>query len=525
MKLDKNEFFRQATLRICSSLDIAKAMLSCLSYIQAFVPASELALSLLEPKAGIFRNLATVTDAGSKRPFPPISLSREVIRRMESDELVFRQVKVVNDAEQDVMATVLHPYLDLSNTSFLGVMLVIEGERLGSLDLIAEGKGRFTKAHADLISLLREPFSIALSNALRYEEVVKLKEIVDAENRELNREMSHVSEDEIVGAEWGLKHVMEMVRQVAPLASPVMLLGETGVGKEVIANAIHYSSSRRSAPFVKVNCGAIPESLLDSELFGHEVGAFTGAAVQRKGRFERADKGTIFLDEIGELPLQAQVRLLRVLQNKEIERVGGGKTIPVDVRVIAATHRNMEEMVRTGSFREDIWYRLNVFPVTIPPLRHRKEDIPALVHHMLGKKSKELKFYPPPSISSKGMELLKSYAWPGNVRELENMIERGLIRIRSSGESKPFIFDNFDFPASTDGEDEALSEGGLALPTMNAAMSRLIRRALRLAGGRIFGLGGAADLLGMNPNTLRGRMRKLDIRLEKRAIVHHVGSD
>ena len=404
------------------------------------------------------------------------------------------------------------------------IIALLENECLGSLGLLAKGKGKFTKAHARLISLLREPFSIALSNALRYEEVVKLKEMVDAENRELNRELHHVSADEIIGTEWGLRHVMEMVRQVAPSASPVLLLGETGVGKEVIANAIHYSSLRRNAPFVKVNCGAIPDSLLDSELFGHERGAFTGAIIQRKGYFERADKGTIFLDEIGELPLQAQVKLLRVLQSKEIERVGGAKTIPVDVRVIAATHRNMEEMVRTGSFREDIWYRLNVFPITIPPLRHRKEDIPALVHHFLAKKSKELKFYPPPSISAEVMALLKSYPWPGNVRELENMIERELIGIRSRSEEKLFIFENFDFPTTTRDVEGTPPASAFPVPTMNEAMSRHIRRVLQLTGGRLFGPGGAADILDMNPNTLRGRMRKLGIRFERRTVVRHGGS-
>ena len=223
-----------------------------------------------------------------------------------------------------------------------------------------------------------------------------------------------------------------------------MLLGETGVGKEVVANAIHYTSSRRGGPFIKVNCGAIPDNLLDSELFGHERGAFTGAIAQKRGRFERADKGSIFLDEIGELPLQAQVRLLRVLQHKEIERVGGTKTIPVDVRIIAATHRNMEEMVRSGAFREDLWFRLDVFPITIPPLRRRKEDIPALVHHFIERKSKDLKIYPAPSVSAEEVERLKAYHWPGNIRELENLIERELIHKRGKGKSGRLTFEHFE---------------------------------------------------------------------------------
>ena len=210
------------------------------------------------------------------------------------------------------------------------------------------------------------------------------------DNRYLYDELRSVSGDEIIGSDFGLKTVMEMVRQVAPLDSPVLLLGETGTGKEVIANAIHYSSPRKDGPFIKVNCGAIPETLLDSELFGHEKGAFTGAISQKRGRFERADKGTIFLDEIGELPLQAQVRLLSVLQTREIERVGGTSPIPVDIRIISATHRDLEEMIASRRFREDLWFRLNVFPITIPPLRQRREDIPALLHHLMERKSREL---------------------------------------------------------------------------------------------------------------------------------------
>jgi len=211
------------------------------------------------------------------------------------------------------------------------------------------------------------------------------------------------------------------------------LLGETGTGKEVFANAIHYSSPRKNGPFIKVNCGAIPETLLDSELFGHEKGAFTGAVSQKRGRFERANKGTIFLDEIGELPAPAQVRLLRVLQTKEIERVGGATSIPVDVRIISATNRNLQEMIASGRFREDLWFRLNVFPIMIPPLRQRREDIPALVHHLIERKSKELKLTGRPVLAPGAIDRLMAHEWPGNVRELENMIERSLIQHRGAG--------------------------------------------------------------------------------------------
>jgi transcriptional regulator with GAF, ATPase, and Fis domain len=303
---------------------------------------------------------------------------------------------------------------------------------------------------------------------------------------------------------------MEMVRQVAPINTPVMLLGESGVGKEVIANAIHFLSRRKNAPLVRVNCGAIPGNLLDSELFGHQKGAFTGAIESRKGRFERADKGSIFLDEIGELSLQAQVRLLRVIQNNEIERVGGKSTIPIDVRIIAATHRNLEEMIASGQFREDLWYRLNTFPIMIPPLRQRKEDIPALVHYFLERKSKDLMIHTLPVITTSDMERLKDYSWPGNVRELENLIERALIKNRGRKESEPLRFDHFTFSEKNGGIHE-LPAVDLNMLTLDEAMSQHIKRALQLSGGKISGYNGAAQLLGINPNTLRSRMRKLRI--------------
>ena len=249
------------------------------------------------------------------------------------------------------------------------------------------------------------------------------------DNRYLHRELLRISGDEIIGEDFGLKNVMEMVRKVAPLESPVLLLGETGVGKGLIASAVHYLSRRSKGPFIVVNSGAIPETLIDSELFGHEKGVFTGAIEQKRGRFERADHGTIFLDEIGELPPQAQVRMLRVLQEKVIERVGGSRPISVDIRIIAATHRNLEEMIRSNRFRQDLLFRINVFPITVPPLRDRKEDIPSLVHYFIRKKTRELKLNsvgPAPG----AMDRLLAYSSPGNLRELENVIEREMILSR-----------------------------------------------------------------------------------------------
>ena len=510
MESDRNEFFRQATLRICSSLDIEKALFNFLQYIRLYIPASKAALTVFDPSTGTLINVVIVDHAAKKKSLPPIQLTREAILEIESF-MRHGDIRIVERGAHSALVKVLRPHIDLSNYSALIMELTVEGKLLGTFSVWAEGEARFTQAHVDLISLLREPFSIAMSNVLRYEEVVKLKDILDAENRQLNRELQRrFSGDEIIGAEFGLRKTMEMVQQVAPLDSPVILLGETGVGKEVIANAIHATSSRNEGPLITVNCGAIPENLLDSELFGHEIGAFTGAIAQKRGHFERADGGTVFLDEIGELPPQAQVRLLRVLQHKKIERVGGTKTIAVDVRIIAATHRDLEELVRTGAFREDLWFRINVFPIVIPPLRDRKEDIPALVHHFIEKKSKELKIYPPPLVPIEEVERLKAYHWPGNVRELENLVERELIHNRGKGSGGRLQFEHLEIPTKAE---EAVVEQpkGRKLLKLDEVDSLHIRQALEISRGRISGPTGAAQLLGINPSTLRNRMIKLGI--------------
>jgi transcriptional regulator with GAF, ATPase, and Fis domain len=376
---------------------------------------------------------------------------------------------------------------------------------MGVLVLRATGQGRYSDAHAKLLAMLRDPFAVAMSNTLRHAEVLKLKDMLADDNRYLIRELRQLAGDEIVGAETGLKNVMDMVQQAAPRDNPVLLLGETGVGKELIASAIHYSSPRKEGPFIKVNSGAIPEGLIDSELFGHEKGAFTGAVAQKRGRFERAQGGTIFLDEIGDLPMPAQTRLLRVVQQKELERVGGAKTIQVDVRIIAATHRNLEQMVGNNKFREDLWYRLNVFPIIIPPLRQRKADIPALVAHFLRRKSRELNFRNIPPLAPGTIDRLMDYPWKGNVRELENMVERNLIQY-SGGLLK---FDHFVFPQAAD--IPPLASTGAKILKLDELDARHIQLVLEETRGRINGPEGAAELLGIHPNTLRARMNKLGI--------------
>ena len=332
----------------------------------------------------------------------------------------------------------------------------------------------------------------------------------------------------IVGADKGLRLVMERVQLVAQSDVPVLILGETGTGKEVVSRAIHTRSARHSAPFIRVNCGAIPPELIDSQLFGHEKGSFTGASDTRQGWFERADKGTLFLDEIGELPLPAQVRLLRVLQDGFIERVGGHQPIRVDVRIVAATHRDLAAMVKAGTFREDLWYRINIFPILLPRLRERTEDIPALASHFAHRAANRfgLAHVEP---TSADLHLLMNYPWPGNIRELGAVIDRAAILgngqrlevakaigfqvtpvMSSISTSAPTMYEVVPDPPAAALAPSPSAESGPLL-TLDAAMKQHIERALVATRGKVEGKRGTAALLGINPHTLRARMRKLGI--------------
>jgi transcriptional regulator with GAF, ATPase, and Fis domain len=509
MEIDENDFFRRATMQILSSLEIEVAMWRSVQFLRDFIPVDRMFLHLYERGLGAMRTIAVATPSQGKKIDRLTPLPKEVRTRVEERH---PHVMIMNHPELEPLGKTMFQYLGDLDSSGLVLHLDVERERLGALSLVAKGQGRFTEEHARLMSLLNEPFAIAFSNALKHQEVLKLKDLLADDNRYLHRELFHLSGDEIVGADFGLKGVMGQARQVASLNSPVLLLGETGVGKDIIANAIHYSSPRKDGPFVKVNCGAIPETLLDSELFGHEKGAFTGAISQKRGRFERADHGTILLDEIGELPPQAQVRMLRVLQDKEIERVGGTSPITLDLRLIAATNRSLEEMVKEKKFREDLWFRLNVFPIRLPPLRERKEDIPALVRHFVERKSRELKLAASPPLARGAIDQLLAYHWPGNVRELENVVERALIL--SKGE--PLTFDDLIGGKSGDRPPVALEPQSQPLK-LDEVVSLHIERVLERTKGKVHGKGGAAEVLGINPSTLRNRMNQLGIPYGRRA--------
>jgi formate hydrogenlyase transcriptional activator len=515
--INENDFFRQATLLICSSLKVDTALKRLMVYLQEFMPVSGVAMGTYDPEMNVARVLSVIWPPSWKKPPDTISFSRELSAYMCDNWRGEPQIKVSNDIEDEdpaIRPMILNLFPE--DSSRIHMDLELETERLGVLTLFAEGKQRYTQEHSRLIALLHDPLAVAISNILQYREITRLRDLLTDDNRYLRRELRAISGDHIVGADFGLRHVMQMVRQVSSLNSPVLLLGETGVGKEVVANAVHEGSGRNDKPFVKVNCGAIPEGLIDSELFGHEKGAFTGAVSLKRGRFERAHTGTIFLDEIGELPWAAQVRLLRVLQQHEVERVGGSDPIPVDVRIISATHRNLEAMVRAGTFREDLWFRLNVFPVNIPPLRQRTEDIPALVSYFIEKKSRELNIWNPPPMASGTMAWLQSYSWPGNVRELENLVERALIHSLMHEGNGSLTFDRLSINQAAGAIQPKASEPEDIRP-LNEVIAEHIQWALRITHKKVEGKGGAANLLGIHPSTLRARMRKLGIPYGKKA--------
>lgn len=532
MTIDPNTFFCQITLKLCSSLDTNKALHNCLIYLRQFMPVDTMVFARYDAESCAINHVAAVNDLGLIETNSPIRLPKEIGEVLATalnsrDSLMF-------NTQLDSLATAIDPYVTNQHCSEILLPLHILDEDICYLMMQASGTNQYTKEHLQLITSVREPLTIAMSNAMGHQQVVEIKEHLMDDNKQLQHELSQLFDTKIIGADAGLAHVMKMVQQVAPLQSTALLFGETGVGKEVIASAIHRLSPRCDGPFIKVNCGAIPENLIDSELFGHEKGAFSGAITRNRGRFERAHGGTIFLDEIGELPPAAQVRLLRVLQSHEIERVGGSTCLPVDIRVIAATHRNLEKMVSEGKFREDLWFRLNAFPIIIPPLRHRRQDIPSMLQYFVAKKAKEFGFRCPPPIAKGALDVLVSHPWPGNVRELQNVVERALIQ----NKGRALTLDTFTISKHGNGPLSSLGDScGCVFPCLSRQLNvpdvvaadkesflaldelitQHIQQALELSDGQIHGPNGAAQMLGINPSTLRNRMNKLGITYGRKA--------
>jgi len=355
----------------------------------------------------------------------------------------------------------------------------------------------------EMISSICAQISIAMSNILANEELIKYKQQLEGENEHFQEQIRQIyNPSNIIGTSNKMNEVYKLMSIVAHSNATVLIQGETGTGKELIARGIHESSLRKNKLMVKVNCAALPVTLIESELFGYERGAFTGAFERRIGKFELAQNGTLFLDEVGELPLEVQVKLLRVIQEREFERLGGKVTIKVDVRIIAATNRNLLTEVREGRFRSDLFYRLNVFPILLPPLRERREDIPYLAHFFLGRYNKN-NLCKVSGISAGAMNELKSYNWPGNVRELEHMIERSVLLSNSKTLTRVYL------PHVNDQSDAA---AGADMINLVGVEKQHIINVLRRCGGKISGKGGAAELLKLPPSTLNSKMRKLGIK-------------
>ena len=393
---------------------------------------------------------------------------------------------------------------------FGGQPLVYKGEVLGVLAV-------FTRMPLEeewliWLRMIADHAAAAIANSRAFEEIEELRKQLELENTFLRQEITESHDfGGIVGESPALRQILQQIELVAPTDANVLVLGESGTGKELVAREIHLRSARGDAPLIKVNCASIPRELFESEFFGHAKGAFTGAIRDRAGRFEAANKGTIFLDEVGEIPLELQGKLLRVLQEGEYEKVGEEKTRTSDVRVVAATNKDLKAEVEAGRFREDLFFRLNVFPVEVPPLRRRKEDIPLLAMHFIQSAAKRMG-RPVPKLSEAALGRLKAYGWPGNVRELQNVIERGIIT--STGDTLRIDLVSLTTPVThlISGADPVANDGIMTEDELVELQKKNLTAALNRTGWKIYGPGGTAELLGLRPTTLASRIKKFALK-------------
>jgi formate hydrogenlyase transcriptional activator len=499
------------TNRIVTKLELRDILREIVASIRHFMQCDSVGVSLPDPEDGELRRYAVDHAVYEEMSVRPAS---------ERSKTVFRTGKPLFATKEEVAAD---PQGATANMSLCLYPLIIRERVLGVFGFGSSRENAFTEDDLTFLGQVANQIALAVENALAYGQVSELKDKLAQENVYLESEIrSELHFEDIVGNSEQLRRVLKEIETVAPADSTVLIYGETGTGKELIARALHDLSSRKPNAFVKLNCAAIPTGLLESELFGHEKGAFTGAIMQRVGRFELANRGTIFLDEVGEIPLELQPKLLRVLQEREFERLGSTRTIRTDARLIAATNRDLKTMVEEQRFRSDLYYRLNVFPIRVPSLRERKEDIPLLVRHFVKEFSRRNQRVID-TIPSETMQALIRYHWPGNIRELQNVIERAVIISRGPvlnvalAELTPDV-SSPPVPIVT----SAKSASHESLQEMLEETERnQILRALGEANGVVAGPNGAAARLGVKRSTLQLRMQKLGIRLSRTAVDDH----
>lgn len=491
----------EISMVLLSNLDVRELLSAISATLRRIMPHEYASLALYEYESKELR-LLSLEQAQANSPLGKEMLS-PAQEALSGRVMNSHQPLVLNDLENDetkAKATVRLAAEGMKSACFLP--LITQDRVLGTLNLVSRQRGAFDRRHVDLLQQVVGHVAIALDNAITYQKVAELKERLAEEKLYLEEELrTEYNFEEIIGESAALKRILKQVESVGPTNATVLILGETGTGKELIARAIHDLSPRRDRTFVKLNCAAIPTGLLESELFGHEKGAFTGAITQKIGRLELAHEGTLFLDEVGDIPLELQPKLLRALQEQEFERLGSTRTIPVDVRLLAATNRDLTKMVSEREFRSDLYYRLKVFPITVPPLRERVEDIPILVRYFAQKHAermhRRIEIIPPDA-----MEALTRWRWPGNIRELENIIERAVILSRG-----PVL----RIPLAELEPAEGENGDGNGSGTLEDAERDHILRILRETRGIIGGPGGAAARLGLKRTTLNSKMRKLGI--------------
>ena len=522
---ERLELLLNLTTKITSSLDLREVLRAIAANIREVIHADAVVVSLPDAASGKSRVIAVDFPHGKGAVKEEVTVTLSPANKKAIDTL---KPVVICVREREELAAEAYEIAAAEGIKAICLIpLVNRGRVLGTLSISRTTETPFVPEDVDFLSRASGQIAIAIENALVYREISELKDKLAQEKLYLEEEIrSEMDFERIVGGSSALKHVLQLVETVAPIDSTVLLLGETGTGKELIARAIHDRSRRKERTFVKLNCAAIPTGLLESELFGHEKGAFTGAISQKIGRMELADQGTLFLDEVGDIPIDIQPKLLRALQEQEFERLGSTQTRRVNARLIAATNRDLEKMIANREFRSDLFYRLNVFPIRIPPLRDRREDIPLLVSYFVQKFAKRMqkKIETIPAAAMKG---LTAWSWPGNIRELENFIERAVILTRGKSLEaplyelrKPYIQTD-PTPASQPANDierivketlnAALNEKKRAPDEYSQKQRAEIVRALTEAKGRVGGTDGAAARMGINRTTLISRMKKLGV--------------